>query len=270
MPIIRPALPSDRAAIVEFCRGTWGPGTEDYIERVIDDWLSREDGLLAVAEVDGRAAACSYVRLLSPREAFLAGMRVDPAHRRGGLALALTEYCARYAAARGRPVARVIIGWNNAAALAAIQRAGFERSAAMTLWERPVEDPPPAGSDVRATAPPAPLPAWPPGALWAIGWMVRELTADDVAERARAGLARFHAGGFALLRHAEEHLWLAWLSGDAGARAALAAAALAAARAAGLPRCRALLASDPAADEALGASGWSRGLEYHVYQRRAP
>src|SRR5205807_2431649 len=124
-----------------------------------------------------------HVRLLSPNEAFVAGMRVHPARRRSGLALALTDYCLRYAADHGRSIARVIIGWNNAAALGAIARAGFRRVASMTLWER------------------------------------------AVAAAARAGVL-------------------------------------------GLPRCRALLASDAATERALEAAGYARGLEYHVWERR--
>jgi len=85
--VIRPAVPEDRGAIVAFCRSTWGGENSDYIERVIDDWLTRDDGALAVAAIDGRAVGCAYVRLLSPHEAFVAGMRVHPAHRRSGLSL---------------------------------------------------------------------------------------------------------------------------------------------------------------------------------------
>src|SRR5438105_63372 len=145
--VIRPAVPEDRGAIVAFCRTTWGGENSDYIERVIDDWLTRDDGALAVAAIDGRAVGCAHVRLLSPHEAFVAGMRVHPAHRRSGLSVALTDYCLRYAADHGRSTARVIIGWNNAAALGAIARAGFRRVASMTLWERAVEPaaPAPAG-----------------------------------------------------------------------------------------------------------------------------
>ena len=262
--MIRPAVPEDRGAIVAFCRSTWGAESSDYIERVLDDWLTRDDGALAVAAIDGRAVGCAHVRLLSPHEAFVAGMRVHPAHRRSGLSVALTDYCLRYAADHGRSTARVIIGWNNAAALGAIARAGFRRVASMTLWERAVEPAAPAGGGGDGhPRPPRPL-----GTLWAVGWMVRELTDADIDERLRSGWALARDGGLALLRPSDEHLWLAWLAGPAPAQAALARAATARAGALGLPRCRALLASDAATERALEASGFARGLEYHVWERK--
>lgn len=266
-PVIRLAAPADRAPIVAFCRAAWGPGGEDYIERVLDDWMARPDGALAVADVDGRAVACSYVRLLSPREAFLAGMRVGPAHRRSGLAVALTEYCVRYAADRGRTIARVIIDWNNVPALGAIAQAGFDPAGSMTLWERDVPDGPSFPTGVTRD-PGHPVPAAPAGALWAIGWMVRELTDADIVERAQSGWALRSGDGIALLRPSDEYLWIAWLSGPAPAREALARAALAVAAEAELPRCRALLSTDDAAERAHEAAGFTRGLEYRVYERR--
>ena len=264
--VIRPAVPEDRGAIVAFCRSTWGGENSDYIERVIDDWLTRDDGALAVAAIDGRAVGCAYVRLMSPHEAFIAGMRVHPAHRRSGLSVALTDYCLRYAADHGRSTAKVIIGWNNAAALGAIARAGFRRVASMTLWERGVEPSAPApagGGGDGHPRPPRPL-----GTLWAVGWMVRELTDADIDERLRSGWALALDGGLALLRPSDEHLWLAWLAGPAPAQAALARAATTRAGALGVPRCRALLASDAATERALEASGFARGLEYHVWERK--
>ncbi len=265
--MIRLAVPADRDAIAAFCHATWGHGGEDYIERVIDDWMARADGALAVADVSGRAVACSYVRLLSPHEAFLAGMRVDPAYRHAGLSIALTEHCVRYAASRGRTTARVIIGWNNAAALGAIARSGFSRAGSMMLWEREAHDGPSVPDDLLAR-PGEAAPPPPPGALWAIGWMARELTGDDMKERIASGWALRHDGGRALLRPGDEYLWLAWLSGPAASREVLARAAVAAAANARFPKCRALLANDAATDHALEVAGFARRLEYHVYERR--
>jgi N-acetylglutamate synthase-like GNAT family acetyltransferase len=266
-PSVRPAGLEDRSAIIEFCRSTWGPEGTDYIERVIDDWMTREDGELAVAAIDGRAVACAHVRLMSPHEAFVAGMRVHPAYRLSGLSLVLTEHCVRYAADRGRSIARAIVGWNNQAALAAISRAGFSRAGSMTLWERDVEPRRLTRADASGGAR-ARRPSRPAGALWAVGWMVRELTDADIDERAREGWALAEDGALALLRPGDEHLWLAWLAGPTPARQALATAAVARAAALGLPRCRALLVSDAATEHALAAAGFARGLEYRVWERR--
>jgi GNAT superfamily N-acetyltransferase len=89
---IRPARLADREPVVAFCRNTWGPDGGDHVEYAIDRWLAGVDGMLAVVERDGRAVACCFTRLMSRHEAFFSGMRVDPAHRRSGLASALVEY----------------------------------------------------------------------------------------------------------------------------------------------------------------------------------
>jgi GNAT superfamily N-acetyltransferase len=269
--LIRPARPADREAILDFCRDTWGPGSGDYVEHAIDRWLAGGDGMLAVVEQEGRAVASCYTRLMSPHEAFFSGMRVDPARRRSGLALALVEYCLAQAGAQGRTVARLIVDANNVAALGAVARARFHQVGSMTAWERSV------GDRAGATRVPASLstgpggadraPAPPPGALWAIGWSVRELTGDDVAERAANHHALALGEGLALLRPDEQHLWLAWLDGTPVARACLVEAALDATVAGGFSRCRALLASDPATARALSAAGFEHGLEYHVFER---
>src|SRR5436853_4874457 len=87
---IRPARPEDREAVLAFCKHTWEWG--DYIEYVWDEWLHDPQGVLFVATIDGRPVAISHLRMLSPTstpEAWLEGMRVDPAHRHQGLAIAL-------------------------------------------------------------------------------------------------------------------------------------------------------------------------------------
>ncbi len=271
--LIRPARPADREAIVDFCRNTWGPNGGDYVEHAIDRWIAGVDGMLAVVELSDRAVACCYTKLMSPRETFFSGMRVDPAHRRSGLARGLVGYCLEYARAEGRTVGRLIVGWNNVAALGAVARAGFRQVGSMTAWERAVLDPEPAGAPgwpsgpVRELGANDRLPASPPGALWAVGWSVRELTQDDVAERAASGDALALDEGLALLRPGEDHLWLAWLDGPAAARQGLAEAAVGATVKAGFPRCRALLASDPVTSSALTAARFEHGLEYHVFER---
>jgi GNAT superfamily N-acetyltransferase len=264
--VIRLAVPADREPIVEFCRNTWG-ADGDYIEQVIDRWLAGADGTLAVAEFHGRAAACCYMRFMSPRESCLAGMRVDPAHRRSGLALALTRFCVEHAARHGRTITRLIVGWNNGPALGAVARAGFAHVGSITRSSRDVNPLLPQPAIELSASAQAPMPR--PGTLWAVGWSVREIRPDDVEERASAGWALRHDGGLALLRPSEDHLWLSWLDGPAASRATLARAARQAAARAGFPRCLALLANDPLTEEALAAAGFERGLEYRVFEMRS-
>lgn len=74
--VCRPALARDRADVIEFCKGIWEG--DDYVPEVWDDWFHDPDGILGVAEVNGRAVGCSKISLLSKGQWWLEGFRVDP------------------------------------------------------------------------------------------------------------------------------------------------------------------------------------------------
>src|SRR5712692_1712753 len=80
---VRPARPEDREAVLAFCRQTWEWG--DYIEYVWDEWLHDARGVLFVVTVEGKPAGVANMRMLNETDAWLEGMRVDPAHRQQGL-----------------------------------------------------------------------------------------------------------------------------------------------------------------------------------------
>ena len=115
---IRPARPEDRNAVLAFCAHTWEWG--DYIEYVWDEWLHDPQGQMFVATVDGQAVGVAHFRMLSATEAWLEGMRIDPAYRQQGLATAINNTMLAEAMKRGATVARLITESTNTAAIRAM------------------------------------------------------------------------------------------------------------------------------------------------------
>lgn len=121
---IRPARPEDREAVLAFCTHTWEWG--DYIEYVWDEWLHDPRGVLFVAIADGRPVGVAHMRMLTATEAWLEGMRVDPAYRGQGLAAAINNEMLAEAMRRGATVAGLITESTNTTAIRLLER-GFMR-----------------------------------------------------------------------------------------------------------------------------------------------
>lgn len=115
---IRPARSEDREAVLAFCAHTWDWG--DYIEYVWDEWLHDPQGQMFVATVDGQPVGVAHFRMLSATEAWLEGIRIDPAYRQQGLATAINNTMLAEAMRRGATVARLITESTNTAAMRAI------------------------------------------------------------------------------------------------------------------------------------------------------
>ena len=129
-PTVRQARLDDRDDIVAFAQEVWDerPETDDYIPDVFASWVE-SDGpgqRTVVADVDGRAAGLCQAVLLTDHEAWVQGMRVDPAYRGEGLGLAMVEDLFRWCRHRGAVVARnMVFSWNDAG-LGQSVAAGFE------------------------------------------------------------------------------------------------------------------------------------------------
>jgi ribosomal protein S18 acetylase RimI-like enzyme len=121
---IRPARSEDREAVLAFCMYTWEWG--DYIEHAWDDWLHDPQGKLFVATKDDQPVAVAHMRMLNKTEAWLEGLRVDPAFRKHGIASALYEAQLTEAIRRGATTARLVTESTNLGAFRLLER-GFMR-----------------------------------------------------------------------------------------------------------------------------------------------
>jgi len=111
-PVIRLARSEDKDAVLRFTEHTWEFG--EYISEVWDNWLNEPGSKMIIALIHNQPAAMVHISILAPGEAWLEGLRVDPAYRRIGLAQLLTMYCITAAASSGVHTLRFITSSLNA------------------------------------------------------------------------------------------------------------------------------------------------------------
>lgn len=130
--VIRAARPEDRGPVLAFCADTFSWG--DYIGDVWDRWLADVKGRLLVAELEGLPIGIQHVSFPSAREAYLQGMRVDPAVRRQGVATALLRAGLALARRQGARVARLLTRSDNEVVHRMVEAAGFRRATTFVDW----------------------------------------------------------------------------------------------------------------------------------------
>ena len=126
LPIrVRRARPGDTRAVLDFTRATWDGW--DYVPSVWHDWLEAPDGVLLVAVpnaphqldlfgralTDERPVGMARIAMLSPDEAWLESLRVDPGVRTRGVARLLHGACLVWARAQGATSVRYATGQEN-------------------------------------------------------------------------------------------------------------------------------------------------------------
>jgi GNAT superfamily N-acetyltransferase len=177
---VRRATARDTAAVAAFTSTTWDGW--DYLPDVWASWLEARDGTVFAAEAaeaaesarpaeavetgPGRPIAVGRVALLSATEAWMEGLRVDPAIRGHGVATAFQAAELSWAQAQGATVVRYATGETNEASLHLGARHGFAMAG---RWRalRPEEPngiaPSPAGRPKAGATPPKTAPKTPPG-----------------------------------------------------------------------------------------------------------
>lgn len=147
---MRRARADDREAVLAFASRTWDGW--DYIPHAWPVWLEAADGILLVATPGGTAEgtapadrdgqpittdvpiAVARVALLSPTEAWLEGIRVDPRVRGMDVATDLQVAELRWAAEQGVSVVRYATGSRNEASHRLGARHGFRLLTALRTW----------------------------------------------------------------------------------------------------------------------------------------
>nr|WP_049947670.1 GNAT family N-acetyltransferase [Candidatus Halobonum tyrrellensis] len=140
---VRRARADDEERVVAFTRDTWDERSGgDYLPDVFADWVATDgdDQRTLVADLDGDPVGVIQGRLLTDREAWAQGMRVDPAHRGRGVAAELTRAVLSWARERGASTCRnMVFAWN-VAGLGLSRAAGFDPCAEFR-WVQPDPDP---------------------------------------------------------------------------------------------------------------------------------
>ena len=157
---VRSARPEDRDAVFAFCAHTWSDG--DYIPYVWDEWLADSGGALLVAVADTQPVGLVHVRLMSPEEGWIEGIRVDPTIRRQSIGRVLVSRALAAARERGATIVRLFTDHDNLPAQGLFARFGFTRVAEVVRYRAPALDDAPATlASVADTLddPPAPSPA---------------------------------------------------------------------------------------------------------------
>lgn len=152
---VRQAIPDDESDVVEFTKDTWPDRGGDYLPRVFAEWVASDGDTQRTfaAEHDSGVVGVVQCVLLSPREAWIQGMRVAPTVRGQGVSVALHRAAAEWARGLGTTIARnMVFSWN-APALAASRTAGLE-PATEFRWAYPKQDPD-AEPDLAVVADPA-------------------------------------------------------------------------------------------------------------------
>jgi|GEM_PF-4978302 len=115
--------------------------TRDYVPRLFPRWVRDPRSYTLVAEAGPRVVAVSRARLVTPREAWGQGIRVDPAWQGHGIGLAITRHWPNVLYRRGARVARVAVLAGNRPSLRMMVRSGFRlaaRSVRRGWWGQPL------------------------------------------------------------------------------------------------------------------------------------
>ncbi|GAC1484995.1 MAG: hypothetical protein NVS2B12_39840 [Ktedonobacteraceae bacterium] len=138
---VRSAQAEDRATVLAFCEHTWEWG--DYIERTWDDWLNDLDGMLLVATADEKPVGIVHLQMLTEFDAWIEGLRVDPAYRQQGIGRALNEAAMAEAMNRGATDVRLITAAVNTTSIQLFRSLRMRQVAAFTLYTAaPILSPP--------------------------------------------------------------------------------------------------------------------------------
>ncbi len=278
---VRPAREEDREQVLSFCGRTfeWG----DYIGDVWDKWLNDPAGPLLVAVVGDQIVGTGKVTMISATEAWLEGLRVNPAYRGHGVAQAMYDAAETTARKRYARVARYATFSSNTAIHNLSERFGYRRVARFMEFAAPAA-PGPLPERLRledasiaevllATA--AGLAA--SGGLYAGGWHCQELRGGRLREHIVQGEA------YALYRDGRpvavtlawpsapgDSLRLGFLGGNAVAVSELAGRMRALALELGHPRVQVVLPALESIEEAVREAGYepSWDQEVWIYERR--
>jgi RimJ/RimL family protein N-acetyltransferase len=273
-PYIRAARAGDREAVFRFSQHTWEWG--DYIPLVWERWLAEADGRLLVTTISGRPVALGYVVMAAPGEAWLEGLRVDPAYRQTGLATAMTRRLVKESGQLGATVVRLATLASNTAMCRLAAGLGFRKTTSIVFYQAD------AISGKSKTAVKAGLKDLPrllaflkesaglaaTAGLYSTAWRFQCLSADQLRQRLEQGMVRLTTdkdgiGAVAILEpgYPHEGLVVSYADGRPDALTALALALRAEATASEPAQVSARLPELAHIQQAFTKAGYSLQME---------
>ena len=135
---LRPVREEDRARVVEISAQIWDG--EDYVPDQFSAWIAESEGEVIGAEIDGRLIAFARRTWLCPGQAWLEGIRTDPAYRGRGAGKAITEYLIESARRAGALTIHLSTHVGNEASIHIIESFGFRRVASFVHLERTIPE----------------------------------------------------------------------------------------------------------------------------------
>jgi GNAT superfamily N-acetyltransferase len=125
--VCRPAQAKDKAAVIELSSHIWDGG--DYIPQVWDEWIADPDGLLGVAETQGRLAGVFKLTKFQEGEWYMEGLRVHPDFQGKGVASHIHNYVLETWRQMGSGIIRLTTASYNVKVHRMCEHTGFKRIA---------------------------------------------------------------------------------------------------------------------------------------------
>jgi GNAT superfamily N-acetyltransferase len=133
--VCRPARQSDTADVLELTRTIWNG--HDYVPDVWEDWLADPEGLLAVAEYQGRVLGLGKLTRLSSDDWWFEGLRVHPEYQGRGVASQVNDYLLAHWLRIGDGALRLATNSERVQVHHMCQRNGFTKIAEFTWYVAP-------------------------------------------------------------------------------------------------------------------------------------
>jgi len=133
--ICRPARTSDTGDVLELTRTIWDG--HDYVPDAWDGWLADPQGLLAVAEYQGRVLGLGKLTRLSDDDWWLEGLRVHPEYQGRGVASQLNDYLLAHWLRTGKGALRLATSSERVQVHHMCQRNRFTKVAEFTWYAAP-------------------------------------------------------------------------------------------------------------------------------------
>ena len=138
---VRRMTPVDKPAMLAISSRIW-EGT-DYIPGVFDEWVQDTEGEFAAVCIGDRLVGCGKLTFLTPRDAWLEGMRKDPQVKEKGMAEFLgRSFLDRLAPRAGLQSVRFSTYFSNTASITVNERLGFRLRTTLSLkaWTGTLEE----------------------------------------------------------------------------------------------------------------------------------